>query len=388
MRQEAGSTNLTTSQLRIWTGQKLQPDLPLYNMALAFYIEGELNLEAFRSAFSLLLRKSDALRTRIHEEAGTPRISYPQAIDFPLELIDLSEEPHSDAVAEKLLAERTVSAFDLEKKLFDSVLCKLGEMSFVWYLNQHHLITDGWSCEVVYKRMTEYYQLALDGRLEDASAIQRYRDYQEHEAEYRNSPSYSAAVAFWREKQAPPLPPLELYGRFPSFQATRSERVFHDIGRERSTKLRSLIQEKGFRTFSKHLSLFQMFSALLFAYLYKISGNPALCIGTPSHNRPTALFKETIGLFIELFPFRVDISSGETFRSLITSSIAPESYAFLKNAQPGSSSAITRDAFSVVLNYINASFPDFCGMPMHSTWMHPGHVDNGHALRLQVPRFR
>ena len=178
MRQEAGSTNLTTSQLRIWTGQKLQPYLPLYNMALAFCIEGELNLEAFRSAFSLLLRKSDALRTRIHEEAGTPRISYPQVIDFSLELIDLSEEPHSDAIVEKLLAERTVSAFDLEKKLFDSVLCKLGEKSFVWYLNQHHLITDGWSCEVVYKRMAEYYQLALDDRLEDASTIQRYRDYQ------------------------------------------------------------------------------------------------------------------------------------------------------------------------------------------------------------------
>ncbi|MCB0277281.1 MAG: hypothetical protein KDI06_20875, partial [Calditrichaeota bacterium] len=66
-------SNLTHSQFLIWTGQKLNPDVPLYNMALAFRIRGELDREAFREAFQMLVDRSDALRTVIKEQQGIPR---------------------------------------------------------------------------------------------------------------------------------------------------------------------------------------------------------------------------------------------------------------------------------------------------------------------------
>ncbi len=33
-------SNLTPGQLAIWTGQRLHPDAPLYNMAFSFAIDG------------------------------------------------------------------------------------------------------------------------------------------------------------------------------------------------------------------------------------------------------------------------------------------------------------------------------------------------------------
>ena len=48
---KSSDTELTTSQLRIWTGQMLNPDKPLYNMAMAFHIDGAIDASTFSSVF-------------------------------------------------------------------------------------------------------------------------------------------------------------------------------------------------------------------------------------------------------------------------------------------------------------------------------------------------
>jgi amino acid adenylation domain-containing protein len=386
MSDKIDSSNLTSSQFQIWTGQKLNPDLPLYNMALAFYIQGELKPDAFRDAFHTLISRSDALRVVINEQDGIPRQSVREKVPQEIEFIDLSHDPDSRNTVQSRLEKRASLPFDLREQLFDSILIKLAEEKYIWYLNQHHLITDGWSSTLVYRRMTEFYQLALEDRLADAPELPSYLDYQAYEHTFRNSDAYRNASAYWQNRSVAPGVPIDLYGNTPSVQSTRSSRVFCDIGRDRSEKLNKLAQEKNFRSFSIHLSLFNIFSALLFAYLYRISGNSSLVIGTPAHNRPTAAFQETIGLFIEMFPLGINIAPGETFRSLVKA-ITPASHDFLRYAHPGTSNAVSRNAYSVTLNYINVSFPDFCGMPMRSTWIHPGHADMGHALQLQVHDF-
>ena len=78
-----------------------------------------------------------------------------------------------------------------------------------------------------------------------------------------------------------------------------------------------------------------------------------------------ATFKETIGLFIELFPLEVSIPPQVTFRSLIKS-VAPVSLDFLKHALPGTAGTQSGNPYAAVLNYINAAFSDFNGMPMAS----------------------
>ncbi|MEM9821937.1 MAG: amino acid adenylation domain-containing protein, partial [Bacteroidota bacterium] len=64
-----------------------------------------------------------------------------------------------------------------------------------------------------------------------------------------------------------------------------------------------------------------------------------------------------------------------------------EAHQFLRYAQTGSSHPDLSRGFNTVLNYINASFDDFNGIPMQSNWIHPEHCDPGHHLRLQVHDF-
>ncbi len=380
------TSNLTASQLSIWTGHKLNPDLPVYNIALAYFIKGKLEPGAFRDAFQTLVSRSDALRTVIKEKDGIPRQSILENMSHGLEFIDFSDDSDSKSKIQSWLKTRTVLPFDLKECLFDSVLIKLTGDEYVWYINQHHLITDGWSSGVMYKRMAEFYQLALKDRLADAPELPAYLEYQAYESTFHESSESRKALAYWQEKNAAPAVSLDLYGNNPSVQTTRAERVSYDLGMDRSDRLRALSKDKDFSAFNINLSMFNFFSALLFAYLYRISGSYRQVIGSVSHNRPTADFQETIGLFIEVLPLAINIAPGETFRSLIKN-VKPEMYNFLRYGQPGAGAAISSHTYSVVLNYINVSYPDFCGMPVHTDWIHSGHLDRGHALRLYVLDF-
>ena len=70
---EQGLRPLTAAQSLLWTGQELDPESPLYNMAVAFHIEGALDADLFAKAFQRLVDGSDALRTRFERTNDGPR---------------------------------------------------------------------------------------------------------------------------------------------------------------------------------------------------------------------------------------------------------------------------------------------------------------------------
>ncbi len=382
----AEKSNLTTSQLLLWLGQKLNPDKPLYNMVFTFTIEGNIDVVHFRRALRVLIDRSDALRTIIEEIDGLPQQRVQPDFSYRLPLLDFTQSSEPQVALQTWVEERCAQPFNLTECLFDSALIKLAPNRFVWYLNQHHLITDVWSVTLIYRYLKDFYRRSLDGTLEEAPTLNAYSQYAEYERAYRQSSLYQKSITYWQQKQGTPAEPIPFYGKTITKPSARTQRVFWDLGLERSQKLRAIAEGKGIRSLTLHLSLFNIFATILFAYLYRIGGQETLAISTPANNRPTTAFKETIGVFIELFPLKIDIEVGETFLSLLKK-VQKESSAFLRYAQPGTSSAAINRGINVILNYINTSFPDFNGLPMQSEWVHAGYGDNQHHLRLEVHDF-
>ena len=85
----AFANELTVGERLIWAGQRLEPDAPLYNMALAFDVSGPLDVAAFAEAFGQLVAGTDALRTVFVEEHGEPRRRVLDAVDARVELLQL-----------------------------------------------------------------------------------------------------------------------------------------------------------------------------------------------------------------------------------------------------------------------------------------------------------
>ena len=178
-----------------------------------------------------------------------------------------------------------------------------------------------------------------------------------------------------------------LYGERQKQQGTsKSNRVILNVSPEQSEKLNALAEQSDIKVWTKGLTLFNIFSTLLFTYLYRVSGQKKLAIGAPIHNRSTKTLKHTPGLFIEIFPLTVELTEDDTFYSLLQQ-IKRETNNYLKHAITGTSSAKVSRSFNTIFNYINASFLDFDGLATKAEWIHPNHSDPAHKLRCHVYDF-
>ncbi len=380
-------SNLSKSQLMIWMGQQLEPHSPLYNMVLAFHFKKPMNKQVFSQAFIKLVAESDALRTVIEVIDGVPmqRVVAEMQPD-EAEYIDLSRFSNSEEALQRWLAQRNAQRFDLSKRSFDSALLDLGEDHCLWYFNQHHITTDAWSISLIYKRMAMIYQAIQNGESAMLETLPAWQDYLAFEKSQQGQDSYQQALNYWRDQAKRQIDPICFYARKVTGKRSLTRRVACELGEQRSEQLKSLALSQDMRGLNINVTLFKLFLLVLGSWLYRISDNRKLTIGSPVHNRSTLAFRETIGLFIEMFPLYLQANPGQTFKEFFKH-VNGEFQNWIRYAKPGASDFAGTRQFNVVLNYIHATFQPFSGMPVESEWLHTGYGDPQHDLRLQVHDF-
>lgn len=379
----AESQLLTRAQHLIWSGQQLQPDAPLYNMAFVYTIAGALDADLFSRAFARLVDRTDALRTVIVTLDGVPRQRVETSVEYALPLIDLSEQTDPEAALLAWSQSRCEHLFDLAIRTFDSALIRLADDRYAWYLCQHHVVCDAWSMALIFDAQDSLYRSLLDGAEPADAAAPAYADFVTYERQSRET---ACAARYWRDiRDAAPIPPI-LYGRKPSVVSTASRRVVRALGHERSARMRALAGRQEARSLSLDLSLFNLFATLLFAYLHRVAGQQDIAIAAPAHNRSSAQFKRTVGLFTEMYPLHTRIEYDDSFVTLLQR-VALQSGGFLRHASPGACDPRNNAGCNTVLNYIKAAYRRFAGLPVDVRWLHPGHKDREHHLRLQVHDF-
>ncbi len=432
------SDELTASELLLWSGQRLEPASPLYNMALAIELPVAIDVPAFVRAFHQLVAQTDALRTSVVDQDGQPRRVVRDDVSTTLDLVRLPEGACDDDALVARLEERTRRVFALDGALFDSALIERRSDRFVWYLNQHHLITDAWSVGVLHRRMGALYEQALYeqargerasgeranderandeqvegdhsgsdparrapsngasgtalhsvvGEASDAAApraVPSFATYAAHQRALRGSTRLTRALAYWDAMATNTSRRAPLYGRAIAGSG-RTRRVRLRLGAHRTAALRALAAQAPYRALTPEQSHFQLFATLLLAWLHRIADASTVAIGTPWHNRSTAPLRDIAGLFVELFPLRVTVGDGETFASL-GEQVALRTREVMRHVVPGACASPGARAFGVVLNYITAQLGDFAGAPVRADWLHSGFGDHEHRVRLQVHDF-
>ena len=375
-------SNLSTGQLQIWMGQNLLPEVPIYNLAAALNIHGEIDAVHFGRAFQTLVNYSDSLRTVLEEINGVPMQKVAPALPKTMTVIDYSRLPDPHLAAQTWMQQRCEIALDWQRCLFESALIKLSQSEFTWYLNIHHLICDGWSFELIYRQMAELYRLSIRGQLPKSVNLLPYADYLAHERAYRESSRYLRSQAYWKKLLSEGGDDLCFYGKVPDRTTTRVRRVSWKIGPERTMKLRSMAAAAGPET--EQASLLQFFAVALVAYLHCLDDKPSFTIGIPFHNRRSKNFKETIGFFSEVLPIRLEVSEEDTFVSLIRK-VKTEVFKAARHGQSSVANPFFSRAYDVLLNYHTRAFSNFAGMPAGPQWLHNGHGDD--SLAIQISDF-
>ncbi len=373
-------SNLTRNQLLIWVGQKLHPELPIYNTPRAIWYATAIDPAHFQRAFTQLVAACDAFRIVFDEVEGVPQQRVLSEMPAPVEYLDFSGRRDPDAAYRAWAVERCQVPFDLGRCLFDCVLIKLQERRFVWYFKQHHLVTDGTSFEATHRWLDVFYLQSLEGKPPVKLALPSFMDYVAAERAYRESPQFPQDQAYWDSKLADELEPFMFYGR-PTGGTTGVVRVSRTLGAERTARMKALAAQPPFAAKTGHAGLCNIFATLLVAYLHRLSGYRLIGIAMPYHNRRAAEFKETIGLLMEMLPLRLAIGETESFASLVEK-VSAEVKAAIAHGRYAPGNSLHRHSYDVVFNYQPICLPDFLGTPVTTELYHPGHGFISFAVQL------
>jgi amino acid adenylation domain-containing protein/non-ribosomal peptide synthase protein (TIGR01720 family) len=374
-------SNLTKHQFLMWTGQKLHPEAPIYNCTFLFTIEGAVAREPLERAFQRLVAASDALRTVIEEVDGLPRQRVLVQPSPYLEYRDFSSEKRPESAVRLWAEARCRIPLDMSRPLTECALVKLSPSRFALYLNQHHSITDGWSIALIFSHLADLYRAEVSGEAREAR-LPSFSDWVQEERAHRDGADYLEDRAYWLQRIPALGEPIPWYeDSDPLRRSTVVARQSVELGQERSRRLRELASS-GFPARERlHRSLFVVFAGLLLTLMYRVSGKRRLSLGTPLGCRPSGPARETIGLFMRVYPLLVTFSEGETYRTAMEK-VLDELLTVERHRQYTVGNPPQRPLFDVLINYHNAVFPGFHGNKVKSEWIHPGHEVLSMALQI------
>ena len=369
---EGEARPLTRMQLRLWMGRQFDTSGAGYHMAFAFTVDGVLDRARFDAAFQAVLDRTDALRTIIEETAEGPRRRVLPPFRFAVAEVDLSEAPDPKGALEEWLGERIARALRLDERLFDTALVRTGRRH-VWYLNLHHIIADGWTYELVFRRVSEAYARGATVACDALPAWPSYHDFLAERPPVRRVAAAESGA------------PLSLFDGTAVIRSARERRIRRTFSEERMARLDALAATEGARSLNLPLARTNILAAILFVYLHQLTGRRRLVLGMPFHNRLDEASREVAGLFQETLPVGVEIGEDETFASLLDKT-ARATWTAMRKVRSGVVEEDPR-AFEVMLNYPNVMFATFAGMPVAPRWLHPGFGDGRRLLFVQAHDF-
>ncbi|MEC4878444.1 non-ribosomal peptide synthase/polyketide synthase [Pseudomonas sp. NC26] len=303
---------LSYAQQRQWFLWQLEPQSAAYNMPTALRLKGQLDLQALRSSFEALVARHEPLRTTFVVQQGQPRqhIHAQGQIAFVREALPGADEAQLRAV----IGEEVQRPFDLEHgPLLRVKLWEVGQAEHVLVLTQHHIVSDGWSMQLMVEELIAHYQAYCQGR--DAGlaplAIQ-YADYAAWQRQWMEAGERDRQLAYWTGQLGGEQPLLELPAdrSRPALRSANGARFTLALDSALFASLKQLAQREGCSPFMLLLASFQWL-------LQRYCGQSDIRVGVPTANRNRAETERLLGFFVNTQVLRGYVDNDASFIDLL-----------------------------------------------------------------------
>ncbi|HSD38879.1 MAG TPA: amino acid adenylation domain-containing protein [Rhodocyclaceae bacterium] len=303
---------LSLSQQEVWLDQRTWPGSTHLNIGGAGYIDGPFDLVLFQAALACMVAETEALRLVPLPEGGQRLLA---TWDAPLKLVNI---PATD---EPLAAMRAWwQAWMKEPFAVDGTppwrfaLLRHSDTLHGLTIQFHHSIMDGWGTSLVMQRWAAIYNALAAGKPLPATNDPGYRAFVAESLEYRSSPAFERDAAFWQHEM--PVLPSPLFERRHPHDISEGLSPAHVVTQ---TLPRAECDRLGLFASSLGATLSGCMVAVIAAYLARVCDRDEVVIGLPSLNRAGKRYRETLGMFVGVFPLVVRLRSGMTVRELIES---------------------------------------------------------------------
>jgi hypothetical protein len=300
---------LSFAQQRLWFLDRLVPGDPAYNIALPVWLAGPLDRAALRRALDGVIARHEALRTTFGAVGTNPvQIIAPEGrCELPrIDLTGLGGLARPEA--ERIASEESLLPFDLGAgPLLRAALIELEPALHLLCLTIHHIVSDGWSMDVLIRDVAALYR----GEALAPLPIQ-YADFAVWQRQWLSGDVLERQLGYWRERLAglPAALDLPTDRLRPPVRGTAGDFVPLEIDTSTGDQLRELARSAGATPF---MVLLAAWSALL----QRITGQDDLCVGSPVANRGRPETDSLIGFFVNTLVLRAGLAGDPTFRELL-----------------------------------------------------------------------
>ncbi|GER90131.1 hypothetical protein KDW_42930 [Dictyobacter vulcani] len=322
---------LSLAQERLWFLYQLDTNSALYNVALHFQIQGDLQVRALQRSLKDLVQRHEALRTTLHITDGQPRVSWQHINDsaeeqFPL--VDVSSLPPvvRQREQQRLRRQDAEAPFDLSNgPLLRCTLLKIQDQAHIFLFTIHHMATDGWSMGVLLDDLHAFYNAYSQGTAPTLpERTFQYADYAVWQRQWLQHEQFQQQLQYWKQHLdgAPNLLELPTDYPRPALLSYRGDAYQFGLSAELSARLRATSQQQGVT----------LFVTLVSAYLILLSrytGQTDLVLGLPVAGRTQIELEEIVGFFVNTLPLRYKVSGSLSCSELLqhVQQVALDAYA-------------------------------------------------------------
>ncbi len=308
---------LSTSQQSLWFLQKLYPENHAYKMLFAFQIQGKLCKKTLAKSIECIIQHHESYRACFIQFDGSihQKIIPFAEINFNLEEDDFYyvDPIDREKIIKKTHEEELNKSFNLEAApLLNCKLITFSDDNHVLFINQHHIISDGWSIDILLKELNELYtHFQKKSAYTYSSSSVRYVDYCIWQNKWFESDAAQKQIIYWQTQllSCPPLKfPLD-YSR-PEKQTFIGDNFSYEIPQDLFVKLQNLTQQLNTTLYVILLSIFDI---LLAHY----TGQDDIVIGGTIANRSNPQLEMIVGYLINVLVIRSNVGSDPTFISFI-----------------------------------------------------------------------
>ena len=305
---------VSAGQKRLWMLD--QTGNANYNMSGSYEILGELSLPLVESIFKQLIDRHEILRTtfKIHE-GEVVQVVHDKLENFKIEYFDWADNPDWENQLTKILEKEAVEGFDLENgPLIRCGLVLLAENKHICLLTMHHIISDGWSIDLMFKELSLLYGAYLSNQEIQLPPLRiQYKDFSAWQQNMLRTDVVSKPKKYWKETFSGELPVITMPFSHPrpEIKTYNGTRIAHFVEASLMNSLHELSKQNGCSLF---ITLFSAFKVLLYRY----TGQQDIIVGTVEAGRQHPDLENQLGFYVNTMAIRTRFDANDTFVELLS----------------------------------------------------------------------
>ena len=389
------NVSLTPSQLHLWKSQAISANKPLFNQIITvdFFSRNftQADHKALTSAWLIVQQLHPVLSSTIQVSAELNPTQRYENSPHDMEIVQLPNDADSKetAVQEWVLARGSLR-FELDSKMVDAVLLVQNEHKITLYLNMHHLIVDAQSTKLVIESLFKEFERLKTRRFNDSTTsakIETDNNFYQFAQQLENSSAKikteSATTNTYAQQNSGAESLPVFYGNINHHPVTDSSRYCLWLSENEQLELSALSQIKELRQFNINLFLMCLHTTALALYLHKVTDDNLIVLEAPLTGRFDKRWKYSVGNFIEMVRFEIEVSNSLTLLELFQR-VRDTIFVVLRESTAGSNSVLKSGKVHGVINMIGTLPKSGSSLANHISWHHSGHSDLHHPLRLHI----